>query len=51
MKEIIEKLSKIKNGFKPIEVEALNIFKSKPIYDAVTLTRKLLKHGKYNFEV
>ncbi len=47
MKDIIEKLLKIENGFKPIEVEALNIFKSKPIDGAITLSCKLLKHEKY----
>ena len=47
MKEIIEKLSKIENGFKPIETEALQIFKSKNIEDARALSCKLLKHEKY----
>lgn len=47
MKDIIEKLSKIENGFKPIEIEALNIFKSKSIDDAITLSCELLKHEKY----
>ncbi|MEE1962934.1 DNA alkylation repair protein [Allomuricauda taeanensis] len=47
MKEIIEKLSEIENGFKPIETEALRIFKLNTIDDAITLSCELLKHDKY----
>lgn len=47
MKDIIEKLSKIENGFKPIEIEALKIFKSKNIDDSINLSCELLKHEKY----
>jgi len=32
MEQIIEKILKIKNGFKPIEFEAVNIFNSKTIH-------------------
>lgn len=47
MEQIIERLSKIENGFKPIEIEALNIFKSKAIQDSMTLACDLLKNDKY----
>lgn len=47
MKEIIEKLSRIENGFKPIETEAIKIFKINAIDNAITLSCELLKHNKY----
>lgn len=47
MEEIIEKISKVENGFKPIEFEAIQIFKSKPIKDVITLSCELLYNGKY----
>lgn len=47
MKLIIERLSKIENGFKPIEIEALNLFKSRPIQEIMNLSCDLLKHEKY----
>jgi 3-methyladenine DNA glycosylase AlkD len=47
MKDTIERLSKIENGFKPIEMEALKIFKSETIDNAMILSCELLKHNKY----
>lgn len=47
MEQIIERVSKIENGFKPIELEALNIFKSKAVQDTMTLACDLLKNDKY----
>lgn len=47
MKEIIERLSKIENGFKPIEFEAKNIFVSKPISDSMKLAIELLENDFY----
>ena len=47
MKLIIERLSKIENGFKPIEIEALNLFKSLSIQESMNLACDLLKHEKY----
>jgi 3-methyladenine DNA glycosylase AlkD len=47
MKEIIERLSKIENGFKPIEFEAKNIFVSKPISDSMKLAVELLENDFY----
>lgn len=47
MEQIIEKISKIENGFKPIEFEAKNIFYSKSIGDSMTLACDLLKNEKY----
>lgn len=47
IKDIIEKLSKIENGFKPIEVEAFNIVKLNSIEDSMTIAGELLKHDKY----
>ena len=47
MKDIIESLSKIENGFKPIETEALKIFKSETADSAKILSCELLKHEKY----
>jgi len=44
---IIEKISKIENGFKPIEFEAKNIFNSKTIQDSMTLACDLLKSEVY----
>lgn len=47
MRDIIEKLSKIENGFKPIEEEAVKIIKSETINDAMILSCDLLDHEKY----
>lgn len=47
MKEIIERLSKIENGFKPIEFEAKKIFVSKPISDSMKLAIELLENNLY----
>jgi 3-methyladenine DNA glycosylase AlkD len=47
MKEIIEKISKIEHGFKPIETEAQNIFKSKPTSKCLALANELLKDDAY----
>lgn len=47
MQEIIKKISKIKNGFKPIEFEAENIFGSKTIQDSMTLACDLLRSDVY----
>lgn len=47
MKQIIERISKIENGFKPIEIEAVNIFKTKPIQESMIIALELLKSDKY----
>lgn len=47
MQQLLEKLSKITNGFKPMETEALQIFKSKPVEEVITLARELLKDERY----
>lgn len=47
MQELFEKLSKTTNGFKPMETEALQIFKSKPVEEVITLARELLKDERY----
>src|SRR5512133_1078245 len=47
MKEIIERISKIENGFKPIEFEAKNIFVSKPISYSLKLAIELLESDFY----
>ena len=47
MKEIIDRLSKIENGFKPIEFEAKIIFVSKPISDSLKLAIELLENDFY----
>ncbi len=47
MKDIIEKLSKIENGFKPIEAHALSIIKSNSVGDSMIIACELLKHDKY----
>ena len=47
MQEIIERISKIEHGFKPIEFEAENIFNSRTIQDSLTLAGDLLKSEVY----
>jgi 3-methyladenine DNA glycosylase AlkC len=47
MQEIIERLSKIENGFKPIELEAKNIFVSNSISDSKTIAIGLLDNEFY----
>lgn len=47
MKDIIEKLSKIEHGFKPIEIEAQKIFTLTTSDDAIALSCELLKNEKY----
>lgn len=47
MKEIVERLSKIENGFKPIEFEAKNIFVSKPSSYSMKLAIELLENDFY----
>jgi 3-methyladenine DNA glycosylase AlkD len=47
MQKIIEKISRIKNGFKPIEFEAKNIFDSNTLHDSMTLAKDLLKSEIY----
>ncbi|MDR7131635.1 3-methyladenine DNA glycosylase AlkC [Algoriphagus sp. 4150] len=47
MKEIIERLLKIENGFKPIEFEAKKIVVSKPISDSMKLAVELLENEFY----
>jgi len=47
MKEFIERLSKIENGFKTIEFEAKNIFVSKPISNSMKLAIELLENDFY----
>jgi 3-methyladenine DNA glycosylase AlkD len=45
--EIIEKISKIKHGFKPIAFEAKTIFASNAIHYSFNLARDLLKSDAY----
>ncbi len=47
MQEIIDKISNIENGFKPIEFEAKNLFNSNPIEYCLTLSNELLNSEKY----
>ena len=47
MKEIIERLSKIENGFKPIEYEARSIFDSNPVSEYMKLAVRLLDNELY----
>lgn len=47
MKEIIDRLSKIENGFKPIEYEAKKIFVSKSTSDLMKLGIELLENDFY----
>jgi 3-methyladenine DNA glycosylase AlkC len=47
MKEIIDRLSKIENGFKPIEFEAKKIFVSKSTSDSMKLGIELLENDFY----
>lgn len=47
MKEIIERLSKIENGFKPIEFEAKKIFVLKSISDSMKLAIELIENDFY----
>ena len=47
MKEIIERLSKIENGFKPMEIEANNIFVSKSLADSMRLAVELSQNELY----
>ena len=47
MQKIIDKISKIENGFKTIEFEAKNIFDSNTVQDSMTLTKDLLKSDIY----
>ena len=44
MQEIIAKISKIENGFKPIEFEAKKWFDSHSIEGSITLAAELLEH-------
>jgi len=45
--ETIKKISKIENGFKPIEFEAKNIFSTKTIIDSISIACDLLKSDVY----
>ena len=47
MKEVIERLSKIENGFKPIEFEANNIFVSNSISESMKLAVGLIDNELY----
>ena len=47
MKEIIERLSKIEHGFKPMEIEAKNIFASKSRAASMDLAVELLGNELY----
>ncbi len=47
MQEIIKRLSKIENGFKPMEIEANNIFVSKSFVDSKKLALELLQNELY----
>jgi hypothetical protein len=47
MKSIIENLSKIEHGFKPIEAEALKIFKLKTPIECLDISNELLKNESY----
>lgn len=47
MQEIIDKISLIENGFKPIEYEAMKIIKSTSINDSKEIALGLLEHEIY----
>lgn len=47
MQHIIERLSKIEHGFKPIETEAQNIFKSESTSECLTIASELFKNDAY----
>jgi 3-methyladenine DNA glycosylase AlkC len=47
MESIIENLSKIEHGFKPIETEAQKIFKSKTTRECLAISNELLKNDAY----
>ena len=47
MQEIINKISKIENGFKPIEFEAKKLFDSHSIKDNIKLATELLENDMY----
>ena len=47
MQQIIEKISAIENGFKPIELEACRIFKSQTTKESLSLACSLINDEKY----
>ena len=47
MKEIIKRISTIEHGFKPIEAEALTLFKSRPDKECLSIASELLNHEAY----
>ena len=47
IQDIIDRISKIENGFKPIEFEALNIFNSSCIEDSKAIALRLLENEFY----
>lgn len=47
MKEIIERLSKIEHGFKPIEVEAKKIYSLKPSKECLVIAKELYRNDIY----
>jgi 3-methyladenine DNA glycosylase AlkD len=47
MQSIIEQLSKLEHGFKPIETEAQNIYKLKTTNECLTISNELLKNDVY----
>ncbi len=47
MQDIIDRVSTIENGFKPIEFEALNVFNSNKIEDSLEIAIKLLESEIY----
>jgi len=47
IQKIIDNISGIKNGFKPIEFEAKKIFDSNTLQDSMTLSKKLLESEIY----
>lgn len=47
MQEIINRIATLEHGFKPIEAEALALFKSRSVQECLTIARELLKHDLY----
>lgn len=47
IQDILYKISKVENGFKPIEYEASKIAESNTVDDSLTLAKDLLRNEKY----
>lgn len=47
MEKIIKRITTIKHGFKPIELEAKKIFESNPVWDCMALAKDFYKRDAY----